>query len=103
MRKQHAIPPMILILMISFAAILVYSLLAPVLFPVDLGETDIMNRLKPPAFAEGGDEEDGHRDRAFPPRDDRRFPQPSFPIGKPFKNDPGNSDIYAIPLMGFER
>ncbi len=57
MRKQHAIPPMILILMISFAAILVYSLLAPVLFPVDLGETDIMNRLKPPAFAEGGDEE----------------------------------------------
>ncbi len=48
---------MILFLMIAFAFILAYSLLAPVLYPVDLGATSILDRLKPPAFAQGGSPE----------------------------------------------
>lgn len=57
MKKQHAVPPMIVFLMVTFMAIFIYSLLAPLLFPIDLGATDIINRLKPPAFAENGDPE----------------------------------------------
>ena len=45
MKKQHAISPMIIFLLITFAFIFIYSLLAPVLYPIDLGATDIINRL----------------------------------------------------------
>jgi len=51
-RKNYnqTIPAFILFLMISFLAIFIFSLLAPVLFPIDLGTTNLAERLALPAF-----------------------------------------------------
>ena len=51
--RKHTVPISVIILLVVFIAILVLSLLAPILFPVNLGETDITNRLKAPAFRSG--------------------------------------------------
>ena len=37
LRVRTGIPPMILFLMITFVMIVVYAMLAPVLYPIDLG------------------------------------------------------------------
>ncbi|SHH97227.1 peptide/nickel transport system permease protein [Sporobacter termitidis DSM 10068] len=49
---RRGIPPLILFLMATFLLIAIVSLLAPVLFPVDLKDTDLMLRLKPPKFVD---------------------------------------------------
>lgn len=54
-KKQYAgVPLFILFLMAAFLAMAVISILAPVLFPVDLGATSLTNRLLVPSFMEGG-------------------------------------------------
>ena len=53
-KKQHVIPPFILILMIILLSIIVFSSLASVLYPIDLGETNLTERLLKPAFMSGG-------------------------------------------------
>lgn len=56
MKKQKGIkirkgvPPSILFLIVTFVLIVGASLLAPVLFPTDLGATDLRARLMPPKF-----------------------------------------------------
>ncbi|RED51763.1 ABC transporter permease [Cohnella lupini] len=50
------IPPFILFLMISFGLIVIASMLAPVLFPIDLSDTELMARFKPPRFIDSGSE-----------------------------------------------
>ncbi|HWR21970.1 MAG TPA: ABC transporter permease [Feifaniaceae bacterium] len=50
MKANRGIPPFILFLMATLLLIVAVSLLAPVLFPVDLKDTDLMLRLKPPKF-----------------------------------------------------
>ncbi|MBT9778107.1 ABC transporter permease subunit [Clostridium sp. MCC353] len=47
---KSGIPPSILFLMITFVLIVGISLLAPVLFPVDLGATNLRARLQAPSF-----------------------------------------------------
>lgn len=47
---RSGIPPSILFLMITFVLIIGVSLLAPVLFPVDLGATNLRARLMAPSF-----------------------------------------------------
>ena len=49
-RRQYGVPIFILFLIITFVAILVLALLAPVIAPVDLAATDLPNRLKDPMF-----------------------------------------------------
>ena len=49
-RRQYGIPIFILFLIITFVAIMILSLLAPVIAPVDLAVTDLPNRLKDPVF-----------------------------------------------------
>ncbi len=53
-KKQHVIPPFILILIIILLSIIVFSSLASVLYPIDLGETNLTERLLKPAFMSGG-------------------------------------------------
>ncbi len=50
MKKRWGIPPMILFLMVTFVIIVGAALLAPVLAPVDLGATDLTQRLAKPSF-----------------------------------------------------
>lgn len=49
-----SIPPAILFLAASLLFIVLFSMLAPVLFPIDLGQTNLLNRLLPPSFMPGG-------------------------------------------------
>lgn len=49
-RIKKGIPLSILFLMVTFALIVGVSLLAPVLFPTDLGATNLRERLLPPSF-----------------------------------------------------
>jgi peptide/nickel transport system permease protein len=53
-KKKNKIPGFILFLMAGFCLIAGFSMLAKVLFPVDMGKTYLMDRLKPPAFLPGG-------------------------------------------------
>lgn len=57
MKKSRTIPPLILFLIITFLIIVIFSMFASVFFPIDLGETNLTNRLLPPSFVEGGSEE----------------------------------------------
>ena len=50
-------PRFIIVLSASLAVIVTAALLAPVMFPVDLGATDLTNRLLPPAFLASGSAE----------------------------------------------
>lgn len=50
LQRKLGIPPMILFLMITFVIIVVYAMLAPVLYPIDLAKTKLVYRLKPPTF-----------------------------------------------------
>lgn len=45
-RKQRAVPVSIIILIALFMIIFIFSMMAPILFPIDLGATDITSRLK---------------------------------------------------------
>lgn len=56
-KKKWPVPPFILFLMLSFLVIFVFSMLAPVIYPIDLGETKLLTRLKPPSWMEGGTDE----------------------------------------------
>ena len=56
-KKQRNIPLSILVLFVLFGILFVYSMLASVIYPVDLGKTDILSRLLPPSFIEGGKKE----------------------------------------------
>lgn len=47
-------PRAILFLIVAFVLLFGYTMLTPVLYPVDLGATNIMQRLIPPSFMEGG-------------------------------------------------
>ena len=49
-RKKWAVPPLILLLMLSFLAIVVTALLAPVILPIDLAANDLTTRLLLPRF-----------------------------------------------------
>lgn len=49
-KKRWVIPPTILFCMITLAVIIVLSLLAPVICPVDLGASNLTQRLKMPVF-----------------------------------------------------
>jgi peptide/nickel transport system permease protein len=48
--KQRSIPPSILIMMLFLGALVFLAILTPLLFPVDLGATDLRHRLAVPAF-----------------------------------------------------
>lgn len=50
MHKTHKISPIILFLFITFFIIFIFSMLAPVLFPTNLAETHLENRLADPVF-----------------------------------------------------
>ena len=52
--QRSSIPPAILFLAASLLFIVLFSMLAPVLFPIDLGQTNLLNRLLPPSFMPGG-------------------------------------------------
>lgn len=56
-KNYKAIPTSIIILITLFLFIFIFSMMASVFFPLDLGATDITNRLKPPAFMNGGSSE----------------------------------------------
>lgn len=53
-KRNPKIPPFILFLLISFIVVAVFSLFASVLFKIDLGRTDLANRMIPPSFMKGG-------------------------------------------------
>lgn len=53
-KVKYAISPFIMFLMVTFFIIVIFSMFASVLFPVNLGETDLLNRLLPPSFLVGG-------------------------------------------------
>lgn len=53
-KKQYTIPPFILFLMLLLLFIVVFSSLASVLYPIDLGETNLTERLLKPVFISGG-------------------------------------------------
>ena len=53
-KNKLRIPPMIAFLMVTFVAIFIYAMLAPLLYPIDMGATNLLTRLKPPSFMEGG-------------------------------------------------
>ena len=44
-RKRWIIPPMIIFLMVTLAVIVITALLAPVIAPIDLGASDLTQRL----------------------------------------------------------
>lgn len=48
------IPPLIMVLIITFLLITIISMLSPLLFPIDLGSTNLGARMIPPSFIEGG-------------------------------------------------
>lgn len=50
LRIRTGIPPMILFLMVTFVLIVVYAMLAPMLYPIDLASTKLIARLKKPVF-----------------------------------------------------
>lgn len=52
--QRCSIPPAILFLAASLLFIVLFSMLAPVLFSIDLGQTNLLNRLLPPSFMPGG-------------------------------------------------
>lgn len=54
--KKHrlGVPPFILFLMVTFVLVAGFSMLAGVLYPIDLGKTNLIKRLLPPSFMEGG-------------------------------------------------
>ena len=52
--KKTRIPPSILFLMVTFLLLFAYSMLAPVIYPIDLGATSLLTRLLPPSFMKGG-------------------------------------------------
>ena len=52
--QRCSIPPAILFLAASLLFNVLFSMLAPVLFPIDLGQTNLLNRLLPPSFMPGG-------------------------------------------------
>lgn len=54
MKNKDNINRFILFLAISLFVIVLASLTVPLFFPVDLGKTDLKNRLIPPSFLEGG-------------------------------------------------
>lgn len=54
-KKQPMIPELILFLIIVLVSVIVFSSLASVLFPIDLGATSLAERLLRPFFMEGGD------------------------------------------------
>mgnify|MGYP000001872714 FL=1 len=49
-RKRWIIQPMIIFLMVTLAVIVITALLAPVIAPIDLGASDLTQRLKMPKF-----------------------------------------------------
>ncbi len=51
-RTKRGVPPFILFLMVTFAAIFIFAMLAQALFPVDLGATNPLYRLRPPKFVD---------------------------------------------------
>lgn len=53
-KKQYTIPPFILFLMLLLLFIVVFSSLASILYPIDLGETNLTERLLKPVFISGG-------------------------------------------------
>lgn len=53
-KKQYPVPPLILFLVILLLSIVIFSSLASVLFPIDLGETNLTERLLKPVFINGG-------------------------------------------------
>lgn len=53
-KKQPMIPTFILFLMIVLLAIIAFSSMASIMFPIDLGETSLVDRLLKPSFMEGG-------------------------------------------------
>ncbi|MCI8887119.1 MAG: ABC transporter permease [Hungatella sp.] len=53
-KKQPVIPRFILFLILVLLAIMIVSSMASVLFPIDLGQTSLTERLLKPAFMEGG-------------------------------------------------
>lgn len=57
-KKQQIVPGFILFLILVLMIIIIFSSLASVMFPIDLGETNLTERLLKPAFMEGGAE--GH-------------------------------------------
>lgn len=48
--KKKKIPILVLILLFLFAILTIWSMLAPVLYPLDLGDTDLNNRLQMPSI-----------------------------------------------------
>ena len=50
MKKQAKIPPLILILVILTTALIVASFVVPLVHPIDLGATDLCNRLAKPSI-----------------------------------------------------
>jgi peptide/nickel transport system permease protein len=48
--SRIGIPPSILFLIVSFLALFIFSMLAPVLFPMNLATTSLVTRLKDPTF-----------------------------------------------------
>ena len=49
-KKRWVIPPTIIFLMVTLAAIIIAAILAPVIVPIDLGANDLTARLKMPVF-----------------------------------------------------
>ncbi len=49
-KKHRSIPVSILIMILLLFAMVILAILAPVLFPVDLGATNLLQRLKKPTF-----------------------------------------------------
>lgn len=51
---KPGIPLFILFLILSFLTLLAFAMVGPLVFPVDLGETNLLHRLLPPAFMAKG-------------------------------------------------
>ena len=56
-KRKNRIPPIILFLIITFLLIAGFSMLAGVIFPIDMGRTNLLQRLKPLSFMAGGSPE----------------------------------------------
>jgi len=52
--NKPRIPALILFLIAGFLLITCFSMMAEVFFPVDMGKTFLLDRLKPPSFLKGG-------------------------------------------------
>lgn len=55
--NKWRMPPFITALTVTFLILFIFSMLSPVLFPIDLGATDLMNRLLPPSFVDASQTE----------------------------------------------